>query len=90
VGAEIITQRLITYRRGSMTQNAKVYEVLVNVRPFSMTSQAIYDQLKGAVPKVSVNRCLNELMEKGLVAKLDKVAQGSHGRSNKLWRATYR
>lgn len=72
------------------SQTETIYEELVKIRPFSMTACTIYYQLDETIPKVSVNRALNELKARGKVAKLDKYAKGVNGRNVRLWRATYR
>ncbi len=73
-----------------MTQNEKIYDYLEGVRPFSRTANCIFKYFEGAIPKVSVNRSLNELAKKGKVMKLGRLAEGDRGRKTRLWRATYK
>ena len=85
------------------SQTERIYETLVNVRPFRLTANEIHILVndgtvanKGLpkVPKVSVNRALNELAVKGKVKKLDKLVPPTRGdetsRRVRPWRATYK
>lgn len=73
-----------------MTQKDKVYEELVQVRPFGITAGGVHQLLKKSMPKVSVSRALNELKAEGKVVKLERYGLGTRGRKTRLWRATYK
>jgi hypothetical protein len=72
------------------SQTEQIYEKLVDIRPFSMTANYLYEYFEGTIPKVSVNRALNELRARGKVIKLDKLVGGTEGRKVHPWRATYK
>ena len=72
------------------SQTEKIYNLLVSVRPFAMTANSIHKKFNGEIPKVSVNRALNELGHRGLVLKKDKLVDGGEGRKVRPWRATYK
>jgi predicted transcriptional regulator len=55
-----------------------------------MTANYLFEFFEEAIPKVSVNRALNELRAKGLVVKKEKLVPGGSGRAVHQWRATYK
>jgi predicted transcriptional regulator len=72
------------------SQTEEIYSKLVAVRPFSLTANDLYWAFDEDIPKVSVNRALNELQKRGLVLKKDNLVQGTAGRRVRPWRATYK
>lgn len=72
------------------SQTEKIYSVLAEARPFALTANQLYRHFNGEIPKVSVNRALNELGHRGLVLKKDKLVDGGEGRKVRPWRATYK
>jgi hypothetical protein len=72
------------------SQTEQIYDRLVDIRPFAMTANYLYEYFEEGIPKVSVNRALNELRAKGKVVKLDKLVGGTSGRKVHPWRATYK
>jgi hypothetical protein len=72
------------------SQTEQIYEKLAEIRPFGMTANYLYEFFEGAIPKVSVNRALNELRARGYVIKKEKRVPGTEGRSVHQWRATYK
>jgi predicted transcriptional regulator len=72
------------------SQTEQIYDKLVEIRPFGMTANYLFEFFEGAIPKVSVNRALNELRARGFVIKKEKRVPGTEGRSVHQWRATYK
>lgn len=72
------------------SQTERIYGKLVEIRPFAMTANHLYEEFGQEIPKVSVNRALNELRARGLVVKLEKLVPGTKGRKVHPWRATYK
>jgi predicted transcriptional regulator len=72
------------------SQTEQIYSKLVDVRPFSLTANDLYWFFHPDIPKVSVNRALNELHKRGLVIKKDNLVKGTEGRRVRPWRATYK
>ena len=72
------------------SQTEQIYDKLEEIRPFAMTANYLFEYFEEAIPKVSVNRALNELRARGLVIKKEKLVPGSSGRSVHQWRATYK
>jgi len=72
------------------SQTEQIYEKLVEIRPFAMTANYLFEYFEESIPKVSVNRALNELRARGLVMKKEKLVSGSAGRKVHPWRATYK
>ncbi len=81
------------------SQTERVYKALADIRPFSLTANVIHFVVNDStvenkglpnIPKVSVNRALNELQKRGLVLKKDKLEDGGEGRKVRPWRATYK
>ena len=81
------------------SQTERIYEVLANIRPFALTANVIHFAVNDStvenrglprIPKVSVNRALNELAKRGLVMKKNKLEDGGEGRKVHPWRATYK
>ncbi len=73
------------------SQTERIYNILTSVRPFAMTANEIFNHLTVKdIPKVSVNRALNELQKRGLVIKKDTLVDGDKGRKVRPWRATYK
>lgn len=72
------------------SQTEQIYDKLVDIRPFGMTANYLFEFFENAIPKVSVNRALNELRARGLVVKKEKLVPGSAGRAVHQWRATYK
>ena len=71
------------------SQTERIYEVLANIRPFALTANVIHFAVNDStvenrglprIPKVSVNRALNELAKRGLeqpeVPALPPVVEG--------------
>jgi predicted transcriptional regulator len=73
-----------------MSQTERIYKKLVEIRPFAMTANHLFEEFEHEIPKVSVNRALNELRTKGKVMKLEKLVPGTEGRKVHPWRATYK
>jgi hypothetical protein len=55
-----------------------------------MTANHLFEEFEQEIPKVSVNRALNELRSRGKVMKLEKLVPGTEGRKVHPWRATYK
>jgi hypothetical protein len=72
------------------SQTEQIYDKLAEIRPFAMTANYLYEYFEEAIPKVSVNRALNELRATGKVVKLEKLVPGTSGRKVHPWRATYK
>jgi hypothetical protein len=72
------------------SQTEQIYDKLVDIRPFAMTANHLFEVFEQVIPKVSVNRALNELRAKGKVMKLEKLVPGTSGRKVHPWRATYK
>lgn len=72
------------------SQTEQIYAKLTEIRPFAMTANYLFEYFEGEIPKVSVNRALNELRGKGKVVKLEKLVPGTEGRKVHPWRATYK
>ncbi len=72
------------------SQTEQIYEKLVDIRPFAMTANYLFEFFEETIPKVSVNRALNELRARGMVIKKEKLVPGSEGRKVHPWRATYK
>ena len=73
-----------------LSQTEQIYDKLVDIRPFAMTANYLYEYFEGVIPKVSVNRALNELRARGLVMKKETLVPGTEGRAVHQWRATYK
>lgn len=72
------------------SQTEQIYDKLAEIRPFGMTANYLFSYFEEAIPKVSVNRALNELRARGYVLKKEKLVDGTEGRKVHQWRATYK
>lgn len=87
-----------------LSQTERILAYLREVRPFSRTASVIHEVMKDTarikcsyagkgypeIPKVSVNRALNELKARGLVIKKDEKVDSPNGGKEHPWRATYK
>ena len=72
------------------SQTERILNLLRYYRPFARGASQIFAELNGEIPKVSVNRALNELKARGLVMKKAVQIDGPNGRKEYVWRATYK
>jgi hypothetical protein len=86
------------------SQTERILEYLRLIRPGSLTASDIYRRMQDTasikcgyagkgfkpIPKVSVNRALNELKARGLILKKNEQVDSPGGRKEFLWRASYK